>query len=78
MIFDKMSPRTDHNYLQQNHRAWRSPNKMKNIWKSDSAEKIKLKLFTGTMEITFLYMSITWSLTKAEEKGLNGTSTRML
>ena len=51
---------------------------MKNIWKSDSAEKIKLKLFRGTKEITFLYTSITLSLTKAEEKGLNGTDTRML
>ena len=41
-------------------------------------EKIKLKLFRATTEKKFLHGSTTWSLTKAEEKSLYGTYTRML
>ena len=42
------------------------------------AEKIKMKLFRATTEKLFLHASTTWSLTKAEEKSLDGTYTRML
>ena len=41
-------------------------------------EKIKLKLFRATTEKMFLHGSTTWSLTKAQEKSLDGTYKRML
>ena len=58
--------------------AWQSLNKMKNIWKSDLAKRLKLQLFRATAETILLYGSTTWSLTKTEEKRLDGTYTRML
>ena len=58
--------------------AWQSLNKMKNVWKSNLADSIKLQLFRATAETILLYGSTTWSLSKADEKSLDGTYTRML
>ena len=58
--------------------AWQSLNKMKNIWKSNLDRKLKIQLFRATTESILLYGSATWSLTKQEEKQLDGTYTRML
>ena len=40
--------------------------------------KIKIRLFTATVESVLLYGCSTWTLTKAMEKSLDGTYTRML
>jgi hypothetical protein len=39
---------------------------------------LKLRYFRAAVETILLYGCATWSLTKAEEKSLNGTYTRML
>ena len=44
--------------------AWRSLNKMDNIWKSQIDEKLKIMLFRATTETILLYGSQTWSLTR--------------
>ena len=49
---------------------------MKNVWKSNLANSIKLQLFRATAETILLYGSTTWSISKADEKSLDGT--RML
>ena len=58
--------------------AWQALNKMVKIWKSDLANTLKLRYFRAAVETILLYGCATWSLTKAEEKSLDGTYTRML
>ena len=58
--------------------AWRSLNKLKLIWKSQLSRDIKLRLFRATTETILLYGCTSWSLTKQEEKAIDGTYTRML
>ena len=58
--------------------AWQSLNKMNNIGKSNLANKVKMQLFRATVESIILYGSSMWSLTRSEEKKLDGTYTRML
>ena len=58
--------------------AWQSLHKMRNIWKNNWANRLKLHLFRATVETILLYGSTSWSLTKREEQQLDGTYTRML
>ena len=58
--------------------AWKVLNKLDKIWKSDLPKKHKLNFFRATVESVLLYGCATWTLTKAEEKALDGTYTRML
>ena len=58
--------------------AWEPLNTMKNVWKSNLADSIKLQLFRATAETVLLYGCTTWSLSKADEKSLDGTYHRML
>ena len=58
--------------------AWAACNKMRNVWKSTLPRKSKIRLFTSTVESILLYGCETWTLTKAEEKSLDGSYTRML
>ena len=51
---------------------------MRNVWKSTLPRKSKIRLFTSTVESILLYGCETWTLTKAEEKSLDGSYTRML
>jgi hypothetical protein len=51
---------------------------MKSIWKSHLSRETKLRLFRATAETILLYGCTTWSLTKQEERALDGTYTRML
>ena len=51
---------------------------MKPIWKSNLNRDLKIQLFRATTESIFFYGCGTWSLTKQEEKSLDGTYTRML
>ena len=48
------------------------------IWKSDLSKKHKLNFFRPMVESILLYGCAAWTLTKAEEKALDGTYTRML
>ena len=58
--------------------AWTACNKLKKIWNSSLSRKIKVRLFTATVESILLYNSETWTLTKKLEKQLDGCYTRML
>ena len=58
--------------------VWKALNKLDKIWKSDLAKKHKLNFFRATVESISLYGCATWTLSKAEEKALDGTYTRML
>ena len=58
--------------------AWKSLHKLNKVWSSKLSRKIKIQLFRATTETILLYGSSTWSLTKREEKALDGTYTRML
>ena len=58
--------------------AWRALHKLKPIWKSSLHNDFKMLLFRATVEAILLYGCGTWSLTKQEEKSLDGTYTRML
>ena len=58
--------------------AWKSLHKLNKVWTSDMSREIKIELFRATTETILLYGSSTWTLTKQEEKALDGTYTRML
>ena len=58
--------------------AWKALNKLDKIGRSDLPKKHKLNFFRATVESILLYGWATWTLTKAEEKALDGTYTRML
>ena len=53
-------------------------NEVDKIWKSDLSKKHKLNFFRPMVESILLYGCATWTLTKAEEKALDGTYKRML
>ena len=58
--------------------AWKALNKMERLWKSDLLKSLKLRFFRAAVESILLYGCATWSLSKAEEKSLDGCYTRML
>lgn len=59
-------------------KAWAAIHKLKNIWKSELSKKLKIRLFIAACESVLLYGAETWTLTRAQEKSLNGTYTKML
>ena len=58
--------------------AWKALNGMSAIWKSNMNNSLKIRLFVATIESILLYGCESWSLTKMQEKSLDGTYTRML
>ena len=58
--------------------AWKVLNKLEKLWKSDLPGWWKIRFFKAAVETILLYGCATWSLTKAEEKSLDGSYTRML
>jgi hypothetical protein len=58
--------------------AWKAMNKMDKTWKSELPNSLKIRYYRAAVETILLYGCATWSLTKADEKSLNGTYTRML
>ena len=58
--------------------AWSACHKLKKIWKSKLPRKLKIRLFLATVESVFLYGADTWTLTKTQNKKLDGTYTKML
>ena len=59
-------------------RAWKALHGMKKVWQSALDNQLKRRLFVSTVESVLLYGSETWTLTKEDEKALNGVYTRML
>ena len=59
-------------------KSWAALNEMKSIWKSGLPYKMKRNFFRATVESVLIYGSVSWTLTKAFEKRLNGKYTRML
>ena len=58
--------------------AWSACHNLSKIWKSNLAQKIKVRLFIATVESVLLYGSETWTMTKALTKEIDGCYTRML
>ena len=58
--------------------AWKACNKMDKVWRSKLKNKIKIRLFRATVETVLVFGAATWSLSKQEEKELDGTYTRLL
>ena len=58
--------------------AWVVLHILKDFWKSKLSKSLKIRLFIAACESVLLYGSETWILTKAREKSLDGTYTKML
>ena len=58
--------------------AWQACNKLDKIWKSKLSKDLKIRLLISTVEAVLLYGCETWSLSKKQEKELDGCYTRML
>lgn len=58
--------------------AWRALNDMDRTWKSKLSPGVKKRFFVATVESILLYGCEAWALSKAMEKSLDGTYTRML
>ena len=58
--------------------AWKALNGMEKIWTSNMRTELKKKFFISTVESILLYGCEAWALTKADEKALDGSYTRML
>ena len=50
----------------------------KKIWNSGLKDELKIHLFVACVESVLLYGCETWTLTKDQERSLNGTYTRIL
>ena len=59
-------------------RAWAALHRLRNIWNSKLSQKLKIRLFIAACESILLYGSEAWTLTRAQEKSLDGTYTKML
>ena len=57
--------------------VWGALHRLKDIWKSKLSKSLKIRLFIAACESlsVLLYGSETWTLTKAQEKSLDGTYT---
>ena len=58
--------------------AWSACNDLHHIWTSNLSKSYKLGIFRATVEKILLYGCETWTLSKALEKRLDGTYTRLL
>ena len=58
--------------------AWTACHKLDKIWTSKLSRKVKIKLFTVTVESVLLYGSEAWTLTSTLKKRLDGCYTRLL
>ena len=59
-------------------KAWAALHRLRNIWNSKLSQKLKIRLFIAACESILLYGSEAWTLTRAQEKSLDGTYTKML
>ena len=56
-------------------KAWAALHRLRNIWNSKLSQKLKIRLFIAACESILLYGSEAWTLTRAQEKSLDGTYT---
>ena len=59
-------------------KVWTAINRLSIIWKSDLTDKMKRRFFQAAVTSILLYGCTTWTLTKRQEKKLDGNYTRML
>ena len=59
-------------------KAWDILNNLNKIWTSNLSIRLKRNFFRATFESVLVYGAITWTLTIALEKKINGSYTRML
>ena len=64
--------------LQRLRKAWTAIDKLSIIWKSNLTDKMKRSFFQAAVVSILLYGCTTWTLTKRQEKTLDGNYTRML
>ena len=71
---------TDREIRVRKGKAWGALHRLKDIWKSKLSKSLKIILFIAACdcESVLLYGSETWTLTKAQEKSLDKTYTKML
>ena len=69
---------TDRDIQVRKAKAWAAIHKLKNVWGSNLSKHLKIRLFIAACESVLLYGAETWTLTKAQEKSLDGTYTKML
>jgi hypothetical protein len=59
--------------------AWKACIRLAKIWKSKAiSRKVKLNLFRACVESTLLYNAVTWTMTNALSKKLDGCYTKLL
>ena len=58
-------------------KAWTAIDKLSIIWMSDLTDEMKRTFFQAAVVSILLYGCITWTLTKRQEKKLDGNYTRM-
>ena len=59
-------------------KAWAASNKLDKIWKSSLSRKLKVHFFRATVETVLLYGAECWTLTKQQQKRIDGCYTRLL
>ena len=59
-------------------KAWAVLNNLYKIWTSNMSIRLKRNFFRATVESILVYGAITWTLTIALDKQINGSYTRML
>ena len=59
-------------------KAWVASNKLDKIWKSNLARELKVHFFRATVESVLLYGADCWTLTKQQQKRVDGCYTRLL
>ena len=59
-------------------KSWAALDKLRSIWKSQLNSTLKRNIFRAVVESVLLYGSEAWTLTKNNEKKLDGIYTRIL
>ena len=59
-------------------KAWAASSKLDKIWKSSLSRELKVQFFRATVESVLLYGAECWTLTKQQQKKLDGCYTRLL
>ena len=59
-------------------KAWAALNNLNIIWKSNLRENLKINFFRAAVETVIVYGSVTWKMTVAMERKIDGTYTRIL
>ena len=58
--------------------AWAALHKLNPIWRSSCSLELKRRVFVALVESILLYGATSWTLSKSQERSLDGTYTNML